>query len=160
MGPCARKEKCAMLTLWNQFDDLFNDARWPARAAAPRTYVPAVDIQETKEGYVLTADVPGMSPEDVDISVEDGVLTFKGERSSEQRTNEAGYHRVERTMGSFQRSFSLPKGVNTEGIEAHVENGQLVIQVPKPVAALPKKIEVKPLGSSKKGFFGGEKKAG
>jgi HSP20 family protein len=137
-----------MLTLWNQFDDLFaNDDRfrWPARSLE-RNFLPAVDIRESKEAYLLTADVPGLSADDVDISVKDGVLTVKGERRSEKRTSEAGYHRVERTLGSFQRSFVLPKGVSSERIDATVAQGVLTVAIPKPVAATPQKIQVRAHG--------------
>ena len=132
-----------MLTLWNQFDDLFADeAR--GRGQRTRSFVPAVDVEETPQGYVLTADVPGVRLEDLDITVENGVLTLKGTRQAETREQKDGYRRVERSFGSFQRSFVLPKGVNAEGVEATVDNGQLQVRVPKPVAALPKKVTVQP----------------
>lgn len=137
-----------MLSLWNQFDDLFaNDDRfrWAPRTQE-RSFLPAVDIRETKEAYVLNADVPGLTANELDISVKDGVLTLKGERSSEKRTAEAGYHRVERTLGSFQRTFVLPKGVSAERIDAVVANGLLTVTIPKPVAALPQKIQVRAHG--------------
>ncbi|HSC88822.1 MAG TPA: Hsp20/alpha crystallin family protein [Polyangiaceae bacterium] len=130
-----------MLTLWNQFDDLFaNEVRGVRRA--PRGFDPAVDIEETSDGYLLTADVPGVKPEDVDVTVQDGVLTVKGERKSEKREEAEGYRRLERSFGSFQRAFVLPKGVNADGVTAEIEHGQLRVRVPKPVAALPKKVTV------------------
>lgn len=137
-----------MLTLWNQFDDLFaNDDRfrWPARSLE-RSFLPAVDIRESKDAYLLTADVPGLTADQLDISVKDGVLTLKGERSSEKRTSEAGYHRVERTLGTFQRSFVLPKGVSSDRIDATVDHGVLTVAIPKPVAATPQKIQVRAHG--------------
>ena len=130
-----------MLTLWNQFDDLFADEFRGARRAQ-RSFVPAVDVEETSQGYLLTADIPGVAAEDVDITVQDGVLTVKGERKTEQREQKEGYRRVERTFGAFQRSFVLPKGVNADGVSASVEHGQLRVTVPKPVAALPRKVSV------------------
>lgn len=151
-----------MLTLWNQFDDLFanHDAfKWPARAAE-HGFSPAVDIRETKDAYVLTADVPGVPAEAIDISVKDGVLTVTGERKSERKSAEAGYHRVERTHGRFQRSFVLPKGVNSEGIEARVEHGVLSVSIPKPVAALPHKVQVKVGSEPDTVVTAGEQKAG
>lgn len=132
-----------MLTLWNQFDDLFSDDLLRGRRTMARNYWPAVDIEEAKDGYVLTADVPGMSPEDLDITVENGVLSLKGERMQQTRDEHEGYKRYERSFGSFQRSFSLPKGVNAEEVEAQVENGQLIVHIPKPVSALPRKVSVK-----------------
>ncbi len=131
-----------MLTLWNQFDDLFSDDLLKGRRMA-RGYWPAVDIEEGKDGYTLTADVPGMSPEDLDITVEDGVLSLKGERTHQQKDEQEGYKRYERSFGSFQRSFALPKGVNADAVEAQVENGQLTVHIPKPVSALPRKVSVK-----------------
>lgn len=131
-----------MLALWNQFDDLLNDDFFRARKMAVPGFTPAVDIHETKEGYELLADLPGMKPEDVDLTVENGVLTISGERKAEKAEEKDGYKRIERTYGSFRRSFTLPKGVDAEGIQAHVEHGQLRVKVPKPVAELPRKIKV------------------
>jgi HSP20 family protein len=150
-----------MLTLWNQFDDLFaNDDRfrWPARSLE-RSFLPAVDIRESKEAYLLTADVPGLTADELDISVKDGVLTLGGERRSEKRTTEAGYHRVERTLGTFQRTFVLPKGVSAERIDAAVNNGVLTVTIPKPVAAVPQKIQVKAHGPEPHVSEEGPKKA-
>lgn len=131
-----------MLTLWNQFDDLFNDELLRGRRAAPATFAPPVDIKETKEGYELLADLPGLTPDDVEITVENGVLTMSGERKNETVDENKGYRRVERTYGSFRRSFNLPKGVDVDHIVAHVEHGQLQVKVPKPVAELPRKVNI------------------
>jgi HSP20 family protein len=133
-----------MLTLWNQFDDLFNDNVLRARAGQPR-FVPAVDIAETKTGYELVADVPGLSPEKIEVTVEDGVLKLRGERKDERDEQRDGYRRVERSFGRFERSFVLPKGVNTDQVAATVEHGQLKVQIPKPTQTTPRKIEVKKL---------------
>lgn len=133
-----------MLTLWNQFDDLFgNDDlwRWPVRTAE-RRFLPSVDIRETENAYVLAADVPGVPTENIDVNVKDGVLTLTGERKAESRTSEAGYHRVERVAGKFQRSFVLPKGVKADAIEARVEHGVLTVTIPKPVAAVPHRVTI------------------
>lgn len=131
-----------MLTLWNQFDDLFNDDSLRARRTMARSFTPPVDIEEQKEAYVLTADVPGIKAEDIEITVEDGVLTMKGERRSESRQDKDGYRRYERSFGAFRRSFVLPKGVRGDRVEASVDNGQLMVRVPKPEAALPTKVTV------------------
>lgn len=130
-----------MLALWNQFDDLFGDEH--ARLQRPtRSFVPSVDINETKEGYVLTADLPGLSANDVDITVEQGVLVLSGTRPAPKSAKEDGYHRVERKFGDFRRSFTLPKGVDVDGVSAKTEHGQVRITIPKPVAALPRKIKI------------------
>lgn len=132
-----------MLTLWNQFDDLFNDESLRARRSLARSFTPLVDIEEQKDAYVLTADVPGIKPEEIEITVEDGVLTVKGERRAESRQEKDGYRRYERSFGAFRRSFVLPKGVRGERVEASVDSGQLVVRVPKPEAATPTKVTVR-----------------
>ena len=133
-----------MLTLWNAFDDLFNDqfAR-PVRYRAEREFRPAVDVSEDENHYLVTADVPGMKAEDLDITVDNNVLTVSGERKFEKKDERHGYHRVERHYGSFKRSFALPEGVDAGAIEANVENGALAIKIPKPVVAKPRKVKVK-----------------
>ena len=130
-----------MLALWNQFDDLFNDDHYrsPRRT---RSFVPAVDIEETKEGYALTADLPGLTADDFHITVENGVLVLSGERKDERVDEKEGYRRVERSFGSFRRSFTLPKGVKVEDVTARTEHGQVRVLIPKPVAELPRKIKV------------------
>lgn len=132
-----------MLTLWNQFDDLFSDDFLRAARRAPRAFSPPVDIEETKDGYRLVADVPGVSPEDIEVTVHDGTLVLKGQRKAETRTEEAGYRRLERSFGAFQRSFVLPKGVDSEAVSAKVEAGQLFVHIPKPVSQLPRKVAVR-----------------
>lgn len=131
-----------MLALWNQFDDLMNEDIFRGRRMNTPTFAPAVDIQETKEGYELLADLPGLTANDVEITVENGTLTLSGERKFEKKDEKEGYRRIERTYGSFRRSFTLPKGVDADQISAHVEHGQLRVLVPKPVAELPRKIRV------------------
>ncbi len=132
-----------MLALWNQFDDLLSEELFRGRRAAGSSgFAPPVDIKETKDGYELLADLPGLTANDVDITVENGVLTMSGERKSETVDEKQGYRRVERSYGSFRRSFTLPKGVDVENIAAHVEHGQLLVRVPKPVAELPRKVKI------------------
>jgi HSP20 family protein len=132
-----------MLTLWNAFDDLFND-QWarPVHYQAQREFRPAVDVSEGENHYLVTADVPGMKAEDLDITVDNNVLTVSGVRKLEKKDEKHGYHRVERHYGSFKRSFALPEGVDTEAIEANVENGSLGIRIPKPAVAQPRKVKV------------------
>jgi HSP20 family protein len=90
-----------------------------------------------------------MKPEEVDITVENGVLTISGERKAEKKEEKDGYRRVERSHGSFRRAFTLPKGVDADAIRATVEHGQLRVVVPKPVAELPRKVKVGALASGK-----------
>lgn len=129
-----------MLTLFNQFDDLFGDDVRSRRSA--RTFVPAVDVEERKTDFRLTADLPGLTADDVDVTIENGVLTVSGERKHEKVEEKDGYRRVERTFGTFRRSFTLPKGVEAESVTARTENGQLEVVIPKPVAETPRKIKV------------------
>ena len=133
-----------MLTLWNQFDDLFaNDDRfrWPARSLE-RSFLPAVDIRESKEAYVLTADVPGLSADELDISVKDGVLTVKGERRLEARSDNERFSRTERVHGLFHRRFALPDSADPDRITATGRNGVLQIVIPKKPETTPRKIQV------------------
>ncbi|MDN5939284.1 MAG: Hsp20/alpha crystallin family protein, partial [Salinisphaera sp.] len=98
---------------------------WPEFAEQTSQWVPAVDVTETKDDYRIAADVPGVDPKDIDITVDDGVLTLKGERAavSEEKTNAS--RRIERRAGSFVRRFHLPDGADAEHIEAKVEQGVL-----------------------------------
>ena len=131
-----------MLTLWNAFDDLFADDNWTRPVRWQREFRPDIDVSEEENAYLVTADVPGMKAEDLDITVENNVLSFSGERKFEKKDEKHGYHRVERHYGSFKRSFALPEGVDSDAIEANVENGALTIRIPKPALALPKKVKV------------------
>lgn len=94
-------------------------------------WVPAVDIIEENDRFVLHADVPGVDPKDIDVSMDAGVLTVSGERRSENVTNEAGFRRVERATGRFFRRFNLPDTADAEGIKARSHNGILEVSIPK-----------------------------
>jgi HSP20 family protein len=105
-------------------------------------WAPAVDIKEESDKFVLEADIPGVKPEDIDVSMEDGVLTIRGEKKTEAKTEKEGYKRVERTYGSFYRRFSLPDTANPDAISAKSKHGVLEIVIPKREAVKPKKINV------------------
>lgn len=105
-------------------------------------WAPAVDIKEETDKFVLHADIPGVNPEDIEVNMEAGVLTIKGEKKSEAKTEKEGYKRVERTYGSFYRRFSLPDSANAEAISAKSKNGVLEIVIPKREAVQPKRINV------------------
>ncbi len=107
------------------------------------SWVPAIDLRETKEAYVIEADLPGLKREDIEVSVVDDVVTLKGERKSETERTEDGYHYAERRHGRFERSFRLPAGVDTAKVTAQFEQGVLNVTLPKPEAAKPKQIEVR-----------------
>jgi HSP20 family protein len=105
-------------------------------------WAPAVDIFETEHELVVKADVPDVDPKDLDIRVENNILTIRGERKFEKKVNEENYLRVERTYGSFSRSFSLANTVNSEAIKADYQNGVLTLTVPRCEEAKPKQIKV------------------
>ncbi len=111
-------------------------------STATAEWAPAVDIKEDANRFVIHADIPGVKPEEIDISMEDGVLTIKGEKKSESKTEKEGYKRVERTYGSFYRRFSLPDTANADAISASSKHGVLEVVIPKREAVQPKKISV------------------
>lgn len=104
---------------------------------------PAVDIREENNRFVIIADLPGVDPKDIEITMEQGVLTLKGERASDKEESHEGYKRVERVRGTFYRRFSLPDTADAERIEAHGKNGVLEIVLPKHEKVQPRKISVK-----------------
>ena len=121
------------------FEDFFTPARWPSTDA----WSPRVDVKETPEGYVLVAELPGLKPEQVEITFDGDVLSLKGERSSEEKREEETFHVVERSSGSFARSFRFPKPVDIESVLAEAKDGIITITVPKAAEIKPKQIEIK-----------------
>lgn len=111
-------------------------------STATAEWAPAVDIKEETDKFVIHADIPGVKPEELDINMEEGVLTIKGEKKTEAKTDEEGFKRIERTYGSFYRRFSLPDTANSDAISAQSKHGVLEIIIPKREAVQPKKIEV------------------
>ena len=109
---------------------------------ASRDWSPAVDIQETKTAFVIKADIPGVDPKDIEMHMEDGVLSIHGEREAEKKEASEGYKRVERTHGSFYRRFSLPDTTNADKINASSKHGVLEITIPKQEKLQPRKIEI------------------
>lgn len=128
--------------LHNEISRLFDRTDRDSSLTA-RDWVPAVDIKEEDERFVIHADVPGVDLKDIQITMEDGILTLKGERKSETREEQDGYRRVERVSGQFFRRFTLPDTANAEGISARGANGVLEISIPKQPKAQPRRIEVK-----------------
>ncbi len=111
-------------------------------SVATSNWTPAVDIEEQAVRFVITADVPGVDPEDIEITMEQGILTIKGERAEERNVEQNGFRRVERVSGSFYRRFSLPDSANAEGITAQGKNGVLEIVIPKGEKAKARRISV------------------
>ncbi|WP_018947152.1 MULTISPECIES: Hsp20/alpha crystallin family protein [unclassified Thioalkalivibrio] len=103
---------------------------------------PAVDIREEDDAYVLHADVPGVDPKDIELHMENGVLTLRGERKYEHEEEQEGYKRVERMRGTFFRRFSLPDTADAENISARSQNGVLEVRIPKQARVQPRRIEI------------------
>ncbi|GAB4249356.1 MAG: Hsp20/alpha crystallin family protein [Thermoleophilia bacterium] len=110
--------------------------------AGRESWMPSVDVVETKDALKLKAELAGMKPEDINLEVEDNVLTLSGERRFEEKVEEDKYYRIERRYGTFTRSLALPQNVDADKIEAHYENGILEVTIPKAEEAKPKKIAV------------------
>ncbi len=106
-------------------------------------WMPAVDICETDKEYLIKAELPEVKKEDVKVTVQDGVLTFQGERRQEAEETGRKYHRVERAYGTFARSFTVPDDVNEAKVRAEFKDGLLCLYVPKSEKAQPKQIEIK-----------------
>lgn len=109
---------------------------------SPRRWIPAMDVAETDDQYVLRADLPGLSEDDVRVELEDNILTISGKRSSAHEESKNGYHRVERSYGSFSRSVALPEGVDADGIQANFDKGVLEVKVAKPEQIKPRKVAI------------------
>jgi HSP20 family protein len=125
-------------------------SRGEEKDLATSSWAPAVDIYETENEVVLTAEIPGIEEKDIEIKVEDNTLTLKGERKFEKETKEENYHRIERAYGSFFRSFTLPTYVDQDKVEAEHENGVLKIRMPKRAELKPRKVKIlKPLAAEK-----------
>lgn len=111
--------------------------------SANPAFMPAVDIIEEKDDYIVKVDLPGLSKNDVKITVQNDILTIRGEKNQVKETKDINYRRMERSYGAFQRSFTLPSSVKNEKIDATFNDGVLTISLPKVEEAKPKEIEVK-----------------
>jgi len=134
----------------NQFqrdlDKLFRNADYAEdndSTIATSTWMPSVDIREDKDAFIIEADIPGVDPKDIEVSMENAVLIIKGERNLEKREEDKSYKRVERLYGNFYRRFSLPETADPEKISASGKNGVLIVHIPKREIAQPRKITVK-----------------
>lgn len=112
------------------------------RAAYGARWIPPLDIVELDDHYSLTMDLPGMVDDDLTIELEDRVLRIAGERRDDREASKDGMRRIERSFGSFERTLTLPRGVDGEAVEANLDNGVLEVTVPKPAAARPRRIDV------------------
>jgi HSP20 family protein len=138
---------------WNRFRNTSNlqeqvnrlfESSFPAKgeASALTNWAPAVDIYETENELVIKADLPEVNEQELDVRVENNTLTIGGERKFEDKVKEENYLRVERSYGSFSRSFSLPTTVNTEAIKAEYKNGVLTVELPKRAESKPKQVKI------------------
>ena len=129
--------------LQDQINRLFNDNFERVGEESNLTaWAPSVDIYETEQELVVKADLPDVDPKDLDIRVENNILTIRGERKFEKKVNEENYLRVERSYGAFARSFTLANTINSEAIKADYHNGVLTLSIPKREEAKPKQIKV------------------
>lgn len=128
------------------FDQAFNDMVGNLEGSeetARHNWMPPVDIRETEDALLLTAELPGLSKDDVEITIEDHVLSLRGERKLEKDLQKESYHRIERAYGSFSRTFSLPTNVRTDEVNASFRDGVLHVEIPKAEEAKPRKITIK-----------------
>jgi HSP20 family protein len=107
-----------------------------------RRWIPAMDLVESEDEYVLTADLPGLAQGDINLEFEDNVLTLSGERKTEHSERKEGYYRLERATGTFSRSLTLPEGVDPEAVTATFDKGVLTVRIPKPEQRKPKKVAI------------------
>jgi len=134
-------------TIQNEMNRLFNNffdqpAQTGRSNGTTRRWLPAMDLVETADHYVLRADLPGLSDEDVSIQLEDNVLTISGERKTEHQDQQEGYYRLERAFGAFSRSLTVPEGVDPDGVRAHFDRGVLEIRIPKPEQKKPRQVQI------------------
>lgn len=132
-----------MTNLHREMSSLFDEnyRTWRGAETLAR-WAPAVDIYEKDNAIVLSAELPGMAEEDIDVEVHDGVLTIRGEKKFDNETKEENYHCVERRYGAFERSFTLPTTVNADDVKAAYKSGVLEVTLPKVEAVKPKKVNI------------------
>jgi HSP20 family protein len=132
-------------TIQSEMNRLFNtffDTPTGNGPSLGRRWMPAMDLVEDGDDFVLRADLPGVSEKDVNIELEDNVLTISGQRKSEKEERKEGYYRVERASGSFSRSLTLPEGVDPERVRASFDRGVLEVRIPKPEQRKPRKVTI------------------
>lgn len=136
------------IDLWSRMQQQLNELWRTAPEletsnVATSQWMPLVDIKEEPERFVIKADIPGVRPEAIEVTMENGALTIRGERSSEKEDKREGYHRIERSRGSFYRRFAMPDSADADHIKAQGKDGVLEIEIPKKAVVKPRKIEVK-----------------
>jgi HSP20 family protein len=131
------------------FNTVFDQPSAGGNGDTLRRWMPAMDLAETDEHFVLRADLPGMAEDDLKIELEDGTLTISGERKAEHEARNEGFYRVERAFGTFSRSLTLPKGVDADAVTANFDRGVLEVRIPKPEERKPRRIEIAGKGGRK-----------
>jgi HSP20 family protein len=134
-----------LFSLHNEMEKIFGDlfaSQESETNGESTSWMPTVDISETENGFEILAELPGVTESDVHVSVTDNLLTIKGEKQHEKETDDKNYHRVERRYGSFQRSFTLPRNVETTDIKAEFKDGVLTLNIPKAEEAKPTEIPI------------------
>jgi len=134
-----------LVTIRDKMNRMFEDAvtqRGEEKELVSSSWAPSVDIYEDESQLVLTAEVPGLTEKDVEIKIEDNVLSLQGERKLEKETRQENYHRIERAYGSFYRSFTLPNYIDQDKIRAEHENGVVKITMPKKSELKPRKVKI------------------
>ena len=124
------------------FNTFFDTTTTGSDNGGARRWMPAMDLVETEEHFVLRADLPGLAEDDVTVELQDGVLTVAGERRAEHESREEGFYRLERATGSFSRSLTLPDGVDPDAIAASFDRGVLEVRIPKPEQRKPRRVEI------------------
>lgn len=148
MLPVLRNSK-TLAPAWSTLDEFerefsrFFDGTTRPLATMPGAWAPAVDVHETNDAYILHADLPGMRKEDISITVKDNAITVQGERKREEKTEEKGYTRYERSHGAFARSFTIRDGFAADKVEAAYADGVLTVTLPKLEASKPRQVDVK-----------------
>ncbi len=148
-----------MLTRWNpatdagdlsqrierMFDEMVGRGllRTPEERPLRGSWVPAINILERQDAMVITADLPGLRAEDVEVTVEEGTLSIRGERKLDEASEGETYHRVERLYGIFERTFTLPNSVDVDKIEARFSNGEMILTLPKREESKPRSVKIK-----------------
>ena len=134
-----------LFNLHNEMGRIFGDAFSSQEGGTDMEetpWMPRVDIAETENGFEIRAELPGVAEDDVSVSVTDNLLTIKGEKRQEAETDGKNYHRVERRYGSFQRSFTLPRHIETDAIKAEYKDGVLTLEIPKAEVAKPTEVPI------------------
>jgi HSP20 family protein len=131
---------------------LFNTL-FDAGDAPSQRWLPAMDLVEAEDHFVLKADLPGLGEDDVSIEIQDNTLTISGERQADHEQSERGWYRVERQFGRFSRSLTLPEGIDADAVSAQFHNGVLAVRIPKPEERKPRRVQIK--AGSKNGAIEG-----